>query len=518
MGLRSSRTIPYMSHMTQHRQDPTDWQDASGHLKRELERRRLSQEDLRKRLASRGETVTRDSLAGMLSRGTFKASFFLRCLDAIGVDYLPIRERGVPFRGTRGTHSPTQLSSAVNAPSNGAEGYWHSGLQKRFGKFWDSHDEEGPDLPVVSLFTGAGGLDIGLEEAGFRTAVCVEMDGDCRATLGANRPDWLLYEEHGPGGSPGDIRGVAPESLLEFAGLRPGEVALVVGGAPCQPFSNIGKRRGRQDPRNGDLFLEFVRIVEAVRPRGLIFENVKGIAQRKHDAVISYMREHLEALGYSLTWATLNAADYGVPQRRERFILTGLRTQDSPHLPLPTHFENSDLWAWHREQFTPDPGYDAEPWCTVGDALSRIPENIEEREDYVLMNISAEVRGRMSLIGPGQNFHVLPLDRRPNCWRTGKHQGRDTFGRMRNDRPAHTIRTAAYNPSKGQYIHPNEDRGLSSAEMACFQGFPNDWIFKRAGGRKLTLKSAGLQIGNAVPPALARAIGMSLRPGVVAPG
>ena len=179
--------------MTGNRHEATDWHEvASGALKREMEKRRLSQDDLRKRLASRGETVTRDSLAGMLRRGTFKAAFLFRCLDAMGLEFLPIQEDGVASREVWGSSSPTQLSLAVNEQSNGAEGYWHSGLQKRFIKFWDSHEEEDPDLPVVSLFTGAGGLDIGLEQAGFRTAACVEVDADCRATLGANRPGWLL--------------------------------------------------------------------------------------------------------------------------------------------------------------------------------------------------------------------------------------------------------------------------------------------------------------------------------------
>ena len=147
---------------------------------------------------------------------------------------------------------------------------------------------------------------------------------------------------------------------------------------------------------------------------------------------------------------------------------------------------------------------------SVGDAFSQIPDNIEERFDYVQMNNTEKVKHRMTYIGPGENFHVVPDKYLPNCWKSGKHQGQDTFGRMEIDKPSHTIRTAAYNPSKGQYIHPTEDRGLNSYEMAVLQGFHPDWEFRIANRSKMTLKSAGNQIGNAVPPPLAKALGKAL--------
>ena len=125
------------------------------------------------------------------------------------------------------------------------------------------------------------------------------------------------------------------------------------------------------------------------------------------------------------------------------------------------------------------------------------------------MNHSAEMREKMALIGPGQNFKVLPFELRPDCWRSGKHQGQDTFGRIRGDRPAPTIRTAAYNPTKGRYIHPTENRGLNTAEMAVLQDFPPEWRFRSAKGAP-KLVSVGRQIGNAVPPGLAEALGRAL--------
>lgn len=129
---------------------------------------------------------------------------------------------------------------------------------------------------VISLFSGAGGMDIGLEAAGFETAVCVELDKDCRATLAYNRPEWKLALGPNPE-TPGDIRSLSGRDILAVAGLRKGEAALVVGGPPCQPFSNIGKKQGADDPVNGDLYSEFVRVVGECLPQGFIFENVEGL-------------------------------------------------------------------------------------------------------------------------------------------------------------------------------------------------------------------------------------------------
>lgn len=369
-------------------------------------------------------------------------------------------------------------------------------------------------LPVISLFTGAGGMDIGLEEAGFTTAACVEYDSDCRETLRKNRPSWKLFEEplknDGKGGwierVPGDIRDVDVDELLEFAGLKKGEAALVVGGAPCQPFSNIGKKLGASDEKNGDLFLEFVRIVKGVSPHAFIFENVVGITQKRHSSVIDYMLEKFRGLGYGLSHTVLNAANYGVPQRRERFFIIGIKGVDKPAFPLPSHFKSKEHFdGFNKRLDKPIPTMENE-WVSVKDAFAQIPVTSQLRSDYKVMKVSQVVKDRMKLIGQGKNFKVLPLEMRPDCWKNGKHQGNDTFGRIVEDLPSCTIRTAAYNPAKGQYIHPTEDRGLNTIEMATLQSFPQEWRFHCSHGKPLTLVSGGKQIGNAVPPALAKAI------------
>ena len=367
-----------------------------------------------------------------------------------------------------------------------------------------------PNNKVISLFSGAGGLDIGLEEAGFQTAVCVEIDEDCRATLKKNR-EWFLCEKNGVC-RPGDIKGVTAGELLKFAGLKKGEAALVVGGAPCQPFSNIGKKFGINDKKDGDLFLDFVRIVKGVQPKVFIFENVQGITHAAHESLIESMIRKLNGSGYKMSFKVLNAADYGVPQRRMRFILMGIKSGRSPMFPLPTHFESLNSWNDFVKSLNKIPEYKPGKWVSLKKAFSTIKKADLSRHDCLVMNISDIVKNRMKYINPGENFKVLPDKLRPNCWKNGKHQGADTFGRLKYEDPSVTIRTAAYNPSKGPYIHPVENRGLNTIELARIQGFPEDWKFYCSENkRKPTLVSIGRQIGNAVPPPLGKALGLAVK-------
>ncbi len=389
-------------------------------------------------------------------------------------------------------------------------------------KFIDISDfpfgKNGMQFPVVSLFTGAGGLDIGLEESGFHTAVCVENDEDCRETLRFNRPEWKLFEEsvkiernRKTKRIPGDIRDISADELLKFSGLKKGKVSLVVGGAPCQPFSNIGKKLGKNDEKNGDLFLEFARIVKGISPEAFIFENVVGITQKKHSDVLEYMIDKFKGLGYGISYTVLNAANYGVPQRRERFFLIGIKGINEPAFPFPTHFKDKKHYECFIKDLDITNDIKLKKWVTVREAFKRIPKKQENRIDYALMNISDVVVNRMKYIKQGENFKVLPMELRPDCWKSGKHQGNDTFGRIIADLPSCTIRTAAYNPAKGQYIHPFENRGLSTVEMATLQTFPNNWYIRCKGSNKVTLVSGGRQIGNAVPPLLGQAIGAAIK-------
>jgi DNA (cytosine-5)-methyltransferase 1 len=173
------------------------------------------------------------------------------------------------------------------------------------------------DHRIVSLYTGAGGLDLGLETAGFRPALCVELDGDARQTLAKNRPRWLLSD-------PGNIHSLRPEDLLEQASLKPRQAALLVGGPPCQPFSKSsywtnGDARRLADPRSHTL-RAFVDAVRVILPRVLILENVQGLTYRGKDEGLRLLVDGLKTINdiyrtaYRPQVISLNAADYGVPE------------------------------------------------------------------------------------------------------------------------------------------------------------------------------------------------------------
>lgn len=347
---------------------------------------------------------------------------------------------------------------------------------------------------VVSLFTGAGGLDIGLETAGFETIASVEIDPHCRATIRHNRPSWNPVEMHG-----GDITLFTPAQLKALNSNRGQDVGLVIGGAPCQPFSQIGRGEGAAS-ETGQLFRHFMRAVENLEPRGFVFENVASITQAKHSEVVEYLKAEGKRLGYTVHVVVLDAADYGVPQHRRRMFALGCRGPLPPTDPKRTHASpetarNTKLPAW----------------LTVARAFKNLKERRLNRSDNLCMTVSPLMLKRYKYIprGSRDNFKLLPMKLRPPCWRTGKHQGSDTFGRLLLTEPSVTIRTSGYHPMKGRYIHPVKHRGLNTAELARLQGFPDKWEFCSASG-KPTLSSVARQIGNAVPPPLAAAIGREM--------
>lgn len=487
-------------------QSPNNAKTKLKSLMRELE---VGTSDLSTMLASIGITETKSSIDSKISRGKFSADFFLQCLRAMNITELEVEQllsRSQVDSVSKPDKSPVTPQSVITDTRTGTKYLL-------------------PNLPVkntrptvVSLFSGAGGFDIGLEQAGFETLACIDFDADCRETLELNRPNWLVVDGDTYEGkfgasdrAKGDIRAISPDEVLNAVNRHAGEIDLVVGGAPCQPFSNMGKKQGKDDERNGDLFLDFVRFVKDLKPRAFVFENVVGITQGRHREVISYMKEQFQGMDFGISHAVLNAANYGVPQRRERFFLVGLKSKHAPAFPLPTHFKSEESWKAFTSGFDFVPEQIPLPWTTVSEAFEKIPDDRKTWPDYVGMGVTDVVADRMKYVGIGQNFKVVPQDKLPNCWKSGKHLGSDTFGRLDPNQPSVTIRTAAYNPSKGRYIHPHEDRGLDTVEMAILQDFPMDWQFRCKGRKKVTLVSGGKQIGNAVPPGLAKALGLAIK-------
>ena len=198
---------------------------------------------------------------------------------------------------------------------------------------------------VISLFSGAMGLDIGMGNAGLNVVVGQDFDNACVETMKANGHNVLS----------GDIRDIQPQELLDIAGLNVGEPFMICGGPPCQPFSTAGKRLGINDPR-GSLFMDFIRMIDYIRPRFFVMENVKGImsAPLKHvptaerddndpdqrlGTVLDVILAEFDKLGYKTVYGLLDAVNYGVPQFRERFVLIGSRDHEDIFLPVPTHFQ-----------------------------------------------------------------------------------------------------------------------------------------------------------------------------------
>lgn len=236
---------------------------------------------------------------------------------------------------------------------------------------------------VISLFSGAGGFDIGVEQAGFTTSVMVELDPSCCETLRENLPGVPVLE--------GDLCKISTETILEAGKLKPLEADLVIGGPPCQSFSLAGKRMGLNDER-GMLVLEFVRVVREALPSVFIMENVKGMMNwEKGKAIEAILNEFREPIKfndkeyiYDVSYQILNAADYGAPQHRERVILVGNRLGKRFEFPEPTHgLSNSNLI---------NKG-EVVPYVSVIDAIGSLPDADEPSD--IAKRISKTIKDRI---------------------------------------------------------------------------------------------------------------------------
>ena len=346
---------------------------------------------------------------------------------------------------------------------------------------------------VISLFSGAMGLDIGLEKAGLRVVIGQDFDQVCVDTMRANG-----YKVLG-----GDIRQIAPQRLLDITGLNVGEPFMICGGPPCQPFSTAGKRMGINDPR-GSLFMDFIRMIDHIKPRFFVMENVKGImsAPLKHvpaaerndldpdqrlGTVLEVILTEFNKLGYKTVYGLLDAVNYGVPQFRERFVIIGSRDQEQVFLPVPTHF-----------QMHQNPDY---RWQTVGDAIRDLENDTSECGTF-----TAERMKYLRMVPEGGNWRDLPKDIIPYAMGGAYKSGGGKVGfyrRLTYAQPSPTITTAPAQKAT-MLCHPKKDRPLSVHEYARIQQFPENWIFEGSTAAKYK------QIGNAVPVGLAEAIGRAV--------
>lgn len=333
----------------------------------------------------------------------------------------------------------------------------------------------GPGMTFIDLFAGCGGLALGFKAAGFVPVGAVEMDPDAAATYALNVDPRIVVA---------DISQVRDWP----------QVDLVVGGPPCQGFSQLGTR-DPDDPRNR-LWREYLRVLDASRADRFVMENVPQLLRSGQFAMF---RAEVERRGFLVTTGVLTAADFGVPQVRHRAFVIGARS-GSVALPEPTHGQRSA---------------EGRPWVTVRDALSAPPALSERADgsnwhmDRPSIREASRIRYRAVPRDGGNRFQMQAnldacgqRDLVPDCWRRKTSGTTDVFGRLWWDRPALTVRTEFYKPEKGRYLHPSADRPITVREAARLQSFPDDFVFPE----HQRMVSVARQIGNAVPPGLARAV------------
>lgn len=331
----------------------------------------------------------------------------------------------------------------------------------------------------IDLFAGAGGLSIGLERAGFKMIAATDWDRWSCETLRANHKNAPVFE--------GDI---AKINLDDFSNtIKTNTVDLIVGGPPCQGFSQLG-RQDENDPRN-QLWREYMRFVEHFNPKLFLMENVPQLLTSDE---YKRIEQFAKRLGYNVRAKVLHAVDYGVPQKRKRAIILGSRVGVPEH-PEPSHTSP--------EQYNLFNGY-MKPWKTVRDAIKDLSPKPNGKNWHIGRKPTPTSLKRYKTIPPGGNRFNLPPELTPNCWKKKKTGSTDVFGRLEWDKPSLTIRTEFFKPEKGRSLHPVAHRPITIREAARLQTFPDSYIFV---GSNIQVAK---QIGNAVPCDLAYAIGTRL--------
>lgn len=355
----------------------------------------------------------------------------------------------------------------------------------------------GPEPTFVDLFAGAGGLSLGLEKAGFESLHAVEIDEDARRTYAINRRDVDADDISG------DVRDVDRADVPAVVGRE--TVELVAGGPPCQGFSEVVSPDG-SDERN-HLFNDFVDWVDELRPGAALFENVRGIQNTADGKFLDAVRTAFDRIGYEVSHRVIASSDFGVPQHRRRLVMIATR---------PGITEN------------PLEGFELEPLRTPGviDGIGDLPEvgpgevaveydrepqtvlqrdlrgDSERLSSHRAASHSEEMVEMISHIPDGGDRTAIPDELQPS---SGYH---NSYSRLQSDAPAVAITSNMSKPSSARCIHPFQDRGLTPREGARLQTFPDSYRFE--GG----LVTRRRQIGNAVPPYLAEALGYYLKQAV----
>ncbi|WP_226338485.1 DNA cytosine methyltransferase [Arthrobacter sp. UM1] len=345
-----------------------------------------------------------------------------------------------------------------------------------------------PKLKAISFFSGAGGLDVGLENAGIESILYCEMNKECRMTLAKNRPNAALI---------GDISKFDGKKIREYARLDDDEeVDIMHGGPPCQAFSTAGARRAFDDAR-GNIFLQFLKIAKELRPRYLVIENVRGLLSTPFPlapggkpikgGALKKVLDELDQMNYSTSFNLYNSANFGAAQIRERVIIIAKREGAAAPFLTPTH---SDEEKWGLK-----------PWVTFDEATAHL-----EGTEHDHLQFPERRLQYFRMLKEGQYWTSLPSDVQAAAMGKayGLTGGRTGFyRRIAGNRPSPTLVTSPIMPAT-DLCHPRELRPLSAQEYKAVQGFPETWWI--AGSTREKYR----QIGNAVPVKLAEAIGRTL--------
>ena len=350
-------------------------------------------------------------------------------------------------------------------------------------------DDDVPEIVALSFFSGAMGLDIGMERGGIKALLACEFNKFCRMTIQQNKPNVALI---------GDINKYSCEDILRMAKIPQGhKVDVIFGGPPCQAFSTAGARRALDDER-GNVFLRYIEVVKKIKPTYLVIENVRGLLSAPYPygdvkepikgGALCVIMDRLRDAGYTVSFELYNAANFGAPQIRERVVMIcKLGTEKVSYLK-PTHNERGTGGLL--------------PWRTLRDAFSSLPKDIEHH--YIEFPEKRLKFYRM--LREGQYWKDLPPEAQEEAMGWKLHMGGGKTGffrRLSYDKPSPTLVTNPTMPAT-DLCHPTENRPLSVEEYGCIQEFPLDW--KICGPILEQYK----QIGNAVPIKLGEAIAKAI--------
>ncbi|CAM5796199.1 DNA cytosine methyltransferase [Brevibacillus borstelensis] len=366
-------------------------------------------------------------------------------------------------------------------------------------------------MRVIDMFCGCGGISWGFKRAGFTILAGIDNNEHALATYKLNFPEAKVFN--------GDISKLDPFEVMNDLNIKPGELECLVGGPPCQGFSkNVpAKNRFFEDERNL-LVTHYLRFVEAFRPKMVLMENVAELAQAYQQGYTEIILGKLSELGYYAEYDRLLAAEYGVPQMRRRAFFLATMSGTSNLFPSPSHGEGNKKYDLFN--------LDIAPFVTVWDAISDLPsitheggahvmpypsepltyyqilmrpDNNQLLHNHIARKLTHVQYSRIASIKEGQGFNDLPEELKPKSGYSG------AYGRLWRDKPAPTITCWVFHPGSGRFSHPLDTRVITIREAARIQSFDDSFVFTGS------YNEQARQVGNAVPPLLAKKIALQFK-------